>query len=603
MAIGAQEIDFELSGGAANTDPAESFHDIISGTSIHEFQSTLSLTQTAGSIFLDFTRVGDGVDAHAGKFVLFVGGAANLSASRIVRFDNANGKFTLENPTAAMAQAGEYYRVFDLHSLFHELSAAQCASGHTDYRLVYVRNNSANGGTSVSFYLDRLNPFVGWASCAFEVMARRPANWPEGTLADEETKQSLSAPHAFSDASTFDDINRQPRTAPPVDLAATQFRGCYIERVTGANARRNSNAVALLVHEFTDDAAQQIKTGCLIPFGLVGFTPEITVSRDRGPTLIPAQVNQPYQSAIYVGGGARYTAEVKAQETGLVVPELEVGWQETGDGSLYIPETPLTDDDGLASVTYHGPLPGVLAQESIGIALTTIPALDSDTLDNSSTLQWNAVIAAGDNRLLLIATSISSTSEDPSDLSPYARIVSVTVSGVEAEDAGQIVVGSARLGLWHVLSPAVGTHPIVITYRGVAEHVGGYAWPFSGVDLAHPFDVPTTFQALNEATGSTQTQSITTVTDNALLIDTTIVYYPLTVFSGTPGGGQTNRGNLIVGLLPASSGWGIPTSKVATTAGLHTMTRTGLPAGPQDRLGFILALRPALASATVTARV
>lgn len=602
MAIGAQEINFELSGGAANTDPNLSFKDIISGTSIHEFQSTLTSNQPPDrSLFVDTSRIGDGDDDHNDKFVLFVGGAANLSAHRIIDFRDSDGLFTLEGRTAAAALSGDFYRVFELNSLYHQLSAAQCAIGHLDYRLVYTINNSANVASAVSLYFLRLLPAIGWSTTEFECMARANPNLPEGSSqADETVKATETAPQAFTQPEAFDDIDRQPRAGSTKDLPAGQFRGVYLRRTVPANSRRNPYVVALLVHEMTDDASSQIKTGLLIPYGQLGFTPEITVSPDRGPTLTEGQVNQPYDSAIYVGGGARYTALVKAQETGLVVPELEVGWKETGDGTLFVPDTPLTDDDGLASVTYHAPLPGVLAQETIAFAVEQNPTVDEATLNDVATIEYTNTVAAGNDRILLVAVAVASDVEDDDSLGTYGAI-SVTVNGVEMGVVGQAAIGTLRAGLFYLLSPVVGANAIKVTMEGVVECAGSSSFSATGVDLANPFDGFRKVLIEDDTTSTTLTQTFTTLTDNAALLQLAVPGYPFTVLGGTPGGGQTDRTSMPIGFSPIPA-FGRVSTKSAPTAGAQTMSRSALNQ-PRDGVSIVTALRPALASATVTARV
>lgn len=600
MAIAHNEIDFELSGGVGNTDPEASWGDDKSGTSIHEFEGTLTANQPDDrSLFIDSGRMGDGDDVHVDKFVLFVGGAANLSAHRIIGFRSSDGLFTLEGRTSAAALSGDFYRVFELGSMWHEVSSAECANGHTDYTMLYVQNDSANDGTEVSFYLYRLTPTTGWAGIEFQIVARQNANQNESPPPNHQTGPTESTLRSFTQPATLLDINRQPQATTPLNLANGQFRSCWFRRIISANARRNPYCVLMLVHEFTDDAAAQIRVGCLLPFGLLGYTPLTTISHDRGPGLTEGQARQPYDAAIYVGGGARFTAEVRSEESGLIVPGQEIGWSETGDGSLFVPALSITDDDGLAAVTYHAPLPGVLANETIAFGSTSVPTGNVETLNDSDSIKWDHTIASGDDRLLIVAVNTGSVTESAAEAPEYRRSVSAIVNGAEMTRIGYMRLGSIMSECFYLTSPPVGLVNVKVTFAGVGSRVGAASVYWTGVDVVNPIDVAPIFESHDEDAGTTISQTITTVTDNALLVHLYSGWYPGDLFT-IEGAGQSDRGVLITGA--DLSNVGTLSDKPAPTAGIFTMSRSSLAAG-QDRLNMTFALRAARASATVTARV
>lgn len=370
------DITWRYSNGASRSDPENSIGGAATTTVVHEFEGTSTANTAAGHNRLQDTgRNGDGAGAHDGKYLMIVTGPDDnhLFVSRIDEFFDSPAVFQLENPIPDAVTSGDVYRIFTGEDLFDDVTAAECAAGSTKYRAIYAHQASGAAITDCAVYLK----LIDHGPTIFEVKADNN-NGILTLLADEDTgpaDDNLYNGDRFSSPIQFAEADHDQ---PAFDIAASslsfgtgQSVGSYVKRTTPANSVSKDHVVGLLVIEGTSSSpAQQVRTGCVLAFALDGFTPSITLQRDR---------------IVRIKGGARYTATVEAVETGLPVPEIDIAWSLsplTGLGSLEVEDAPQTDVNGKAGATYTSPVNPALDGEIPNEALNTAGFPATSTVAN-----------------------------------------------------------------------------------------------------------------------------------------------------------------------------------------------------------------------------
>jgi hypothetical protein len=599
----ADQITFELSGGAANSDPTLSFGGEKSGTPIEELQSTVTTNQGPDrSIFFDSARIGDGDGTHADKWILFITGPNALSAGRVRDFRSADGRFQLEGRMPSTGVIGNIYRLFDLNSLFHEVTAEQCALGHTDFRMVYVRNTSGDFASKYQCYLRAHGDGPSWAGVDFEIFSKEDQNPLEGTPADEETPPAgLDAIENFSRTTAYYGFpSPQPFRARThaQNFAGGTWKAVYLKRIVPLNQRRQPFAVCMIVVEMRDAGSTLVSCGCLMPFGLLGFTPEIALSRDRGPIRTEQQIADGYDSAIRVGHGARFTAEVRSQETGLVVPDLEVGWTLDGPGQLWTPPGPLTDSNGIAKATYSAPSEATATRQTITAGNVSSKAFGkSDTSGGPNA----HTVAAGADRILCCYVHAGTDVDGPADLTPYGGSVCTYDDDPMTLAARAFSFSGLLIDLFYLLDPPVGSHLLEFSLPGVAVGILMQGVDFSGVDQVSPLDVAPSVFVEDDAASTEIIHPFTTVTDGAMLWGTAGNGHPIDPTMNN-GAGQTQTGGATGGDVPHETARLKAGYKLLGAAGADQLRWFNIAAGG-DHLGVAVALRAALTPATLTAKV
>jgi hypothetical protein len=338
-----KDIEFHYTGGVSNTDPEQSWFGARStagGNTVYDYESTVTAVSSLG--FGDSAHTGEGAGVHNGKYVLFVDGNDELLVCRVVGYSDA-GWFDLF-PVPQNIQVGDTYRLFDVNSLFDDLSAAECAAGDVEYRLIAAYNNSGqtlNGPARV--WVEEVD--VGQTE--FDIAADdNPTGNPVGpTPSDEKEEPDLSGFGASAEFSRpISDTSglRQPSFTGSLDnltLGLAGHRLISIRRTTAAKSKRRGRILAMImVQQESPSPVQTVKTGCLIVLNADGYTPAITVTKDRD---------------VHIGGGARITAEVRTVETDAAVEEADVAFELTGL-KLLIPDGSQTDSNGRLKATYHG---------------------------------------------------------------------------------------------------------------------------------------------------------------------------------------------------------------------------------------------------------
>lgn len=303
-------------------------------TALEVWDVALSAAEVA-----EVATLGDGPRDHSGKWIAFVNGAAALHASRVAGFDPATGAYDLDEPTPALAAMGDAYRVFKPGNLFAAVDADEAALGATKHRMVYVRNETGVTLTALRAYFRLLDPCdTRWRLASDDAVTGDAHDHP--TVADEGDEPDLSP------------FGGGARLLPTLTYAASSDQGTgnlsgnasratWISRETAAGHRARKSCAVQLVVEGTNSGGDPdpISSSALVVFPVAGFTPQLTVSRDRRTR---------------VGGGGRIAAEVRASESGLPVPNQAVAWELDGPGTLDAQEG-ATGADGRHAVAYAAP--------------------------------------------------------------------------------------------------------------------------------------------------------------------------------------------------------------------------------------------------------
>ncbi len=611
MAIDPLTVHWYYSGGAANTLGSASFGGArATGDPAGKTWDLLS-TITTGTgadkrVVIDTARIGDGVDAHVGKAMMIADGAAALDAGRIVAFDDATGTFVLEQPFSTAVSAADTYHLYDLNSMIDAVDAADCAFGETDYRCVYLQNQS--GQTLVNpFFYHKIVGGIGQSEAPIdlELFGRIPNSTTESVRTNDQSGPPASILHA-NDGFVSPTLRFALHATPAFawrNSAGTNFtsnnshKAVWLKRIVPANTRRNDFVIVQVVAEYEDGAAAIARSGMLLVFSLAGFTPAITLLADRGPVPNQQELDDSVDAAIRLNHGARYTAEVKSVETGLVVPDLEIGWTKTGPGALFTPEAPMTDAVGIARATYSAPTAAAVTRQAIAF-----DRFDSAAgVDDAVTIAHNHLIGSGKERALFAFSMVAATADPPSDLNPY-RLFSlrVTFNGLPMQRIAQISsAAGARLDVWQLLNPPTGNFEVRATNGELADALGLASISFSAVDQNTPLDAAVAVKGVDGDASTVWSDTITTVTAAAELVMLCMPFHPVDA-ALTTDAPAVFRGSHDVGAVAEST----PhiATKAAPTIGVQTQSFSAVAAGT-DRLGVLLALRPALVGATVSAQV
>jgi len=137
---------------------------------------------------------------------------------------------------------------------------------------------------------------------------------------------------------------------------------------------------------------------------------------------------------------------------------------------------------------------------------------------------------SGTNRLMLVGVSIAHPSAAP-------PVSSVTYNGVSLGPVGSQATsdGFARIEIWSLVAPDLGTHDVVVTLSGTPSGATAGVMTFTGVDQATPLGA----FASNLADSTAASVTVASVV-NDLVFDTLVVESS-TGFDLLPGAGQTER--------------------------------------------------------------
>lgn len=171
----------------------------------------------------------------------------------------------------------------------------------------------------------------------------------------------------------------------------------------------------------------------------------------------------------------------------------------------------------------------------------------------ASTYNWLHV-TAGRNRYLIVGVSMLSLAQTVSGITYNS--VAMTFLGAQNS-----VSGAARVELWGLVAPTLGSNTIAVTLTGAIASAAG-AVSFAGVHPTSPTEGFNSAQATNVGAADA-TVNVTTVATNDWIVDQ--VATDDTAI--TVGALQTSRNN-----VTGAGGSGADSTEPATTAGAYTMS-------------------------------
>lgn len=170
----------------------------------------------------------------------------------------------------------------------------------------------------------------------------------------------------------------------------------------------------------------------------------------------------------------------------------------------------------------------------MAIAFDAISA--SADIAASTTTTLSHTMGTISNGCLFVLVSTRSAANNP--------VTGVTYNGAAMTSVRADISTNRHLNtsVWQVLAPASGAHNIVVTYTAITVGGAVYGISFAGVDQTTPADANN--GANNAAQAPPWTDTLTTVTDQAWLVNTMYNSAPGPI---TPSNGETSRGTTIIG--------------------------------------------------------
>lgn len=341
--------------GDAQSDPSLYLGRFRSSTRLDDFQSTITVSQgilpRARTVLIDSTRIGDGADVHALKWLLMQTGPSALFASRIMAFDTATGRFLLERRTPAAVLSGDDYAVFDRNNVWPNVTVNQAADGDEQFRCISFRNEHGVGITNTKVY------FVAVGLSGFELarlhQTQAPPLQPFIERADGVTdvldqfgqRDPMGGPDNFLGSGGW----LKPPTRPIADTIATSIPdtssiGVWMRRTIPAGVRFR-NSVAIMIIAETDVGGSDpdpLAGAAIMPFDIDGLTATAALSIDR---------------PIHIAGGARLNGQAFANGAPIVDRAVRFGIRAGDEGTIITTNNPttdfeVTDDEGKASGTF-----------------------------------------------------------------------------------------------------------------------------------------------------------------------------------------------------------------------------------------------------------
>ena len=140
---------------------------------------------------------------------------------------------------------------------------------------------------------------------------------------------------------------------------------------------------------------------------------------------------------------------------------------------------------------------------------------------------------SGSNRLMLVGVSISHASAAP-------PVSTVTYNGVSLilVDAQATSDGFARVEIWKLVAPDLGTHDVVVTLSGTPGGATAGVMTFTGVNQSTPLGP----FASNQSDSASGSATVTSAANE--LVFAAIVVESSTNLDLVPGAGQTERWDL-----------------------------------------------------------
>lgn len=351
--------------GDAESNPANFLGRFRSSTLLHEFQSALTSTQTNETrhIIVDTSRIGDGADVHALKWLLMSTGTNALSAARIMAFDDATGTFKLDRRLGpGNALATHEYTVFPRNNVFPDVTPAQAAAGDLRFRCIAMRNE--HGAIFTNFRVF----FVPLMTSGVEFASITQAENPTGSLfisrddgvtdildslGQRFTNPSLPAEDGFRSSSTWWSALADAQAVFPVsgvvplDVGLNFSVGIWLRRTipSAVRFRRSIAFMLIAISDVGGSSPDPLAGAVIISFDIEGLTPTATLTVDR---------------FLHIEGGARLLGNVQADGAPLVGRPVRFAVRPGDQGVIVTEDDPapgydVTDENGDVFATFFSP--------------------------------------------------------------------------------------------------------------------------------------------------------------------------------------------------------------------------------------------------------
>lgn len=210
-------------------------------------------------------------------------------------------------------------------------------------------------------------------------------------------------------------------------------------------------------------------------------------------------------------------------------------------------------------------------------AITFVSQTDATDTKNVLTVTKSVTVSAGTDRFLAVCSQVRRNTDTAYAISGVTFNGSESFTRVRTPDVQNTPGQILQAELWYLVAPTVTTADLVVTYAGLNEQaIGVSASQFNGVNQSSPIDS----HAGSNGTSTTPSVTITTVADNAAILDCVIGKSD----SGlTVGAGQTVRTDRIIGVGGVNDGAGVSTVVTKTPAGSEPMNWT-----QPDAFGWVM---------------
>ncbi len=350
--------------GDAESNPDNFLGRFRSSTLLHEFQSALTANQVTSRrhVVVDSSRIGDGADVHALKWLLMQTGINALSAARIMAFDDATGTFKLDRRLGpGNALATHDYAVFAPNNVFPDVTEAQAAAGDTRFRCIAMRNEHGFNFTNFRcFFLP-----IGTSGIEFERIHQSELPLGAGFISRDDgvtdivdalgqrfANPSLPGEDGFRRSSAwqrpFDStVASLPSNGVPLIVGNNFSVGIWLRRTIPA-AVRFRRSIAMMIVAVSDvggSSPDPLAGACILSFDILGDPPDATLQADR---------------FVHIGGGARVEGKVLVAGEPVVNRPVRFDVRAGDQGTIATDNEPLvgfalTDADGAAFATFKAP--------------------------------------------------------------------------------------------------------------------------------------------------------------------------------------------------------------------------------------------------------
>lgn len=328
------QLSWYLSGGVGVTDSDQSLGGARSNQKCRAWPTTISANGAAGDVRVFLVSAAS--VSLADSWVYFRDGNAGGWGTSVVAVDTGANWIDLLEPLPTSIAIGDSVQFFGTtlaRTPYKNTTALESALGITHYCGLYCTNGGA-GLSNFRFWLEAADP----GDVSHEIAASNDVTHTLVTIPNETTPPDLSTLIAGG-AGAFIPARSYASGSPEFTLSGANSVGFWLKRTGPVDAlRRSDHAVAVV-----GESAGGVISKLVINWNTAGFTPLLEL--DHAPT-------------VYLRGGARFKAYVRAQETGLRVVGAPVRWtQLSGPGTLTPPPEPgETDEDGISLARYAAPI-------------------------------------------------------------------------------------------------------------------------------------------------------------------------------------------------------------------------------------------------------